>query len=73
MRVLLIDDHPVLRTGLMRLMQELCRTLDKPFEAVEARSVTDAQHHPDEFELVLLDMHFDEGGYFVRVDWHPPP
>jgi DNA-binding NarL/FixJ family response regulator len=61
MKVLLIDDHPVLRTGLVRLMQELCRALDKSFEPVEARSVTDAQHHPDEFELVLLDMHFDEG------------
>jgi DNA-binding NarL/FixJ family response regulator len=61
MRVLLIDDHPVLRTGLVRLMQELCRALGKPFEAVEARSVTDAQRHPDRFDLVLLDMHFDEG------------
>jgi DNA-binding NarL/FixJ family response regulator len=61
MKVLLIDDHPVVRTGLVRLLQELSRALGKELEPVEARNVNDAERHPDGFELVLLDMHFNEG------------
>jgi DNA-binding NarL/FixJ family response regulator len=61
MKVLLIDDHPVVRTGLVRLLQELARALDKTFEPVEAGSVSDAARQPDVFELVLLDLHFGEG------------
>lgn len=53
MRVLLIDDHPVVREGLVKLLQEL----DPDVSWSEAASVTEAVHKGDAFELILLDLH----------------
>jgi DNA-binding NarL/FixJ family response regulator len=53
MRVLLIDDHPVVREGLVKLLQEL-----EPLVAwSEASGMDEAVRKGDGFDLVLLDMH----------------
>lgn len=53
MRVLLIDDHPVVREGLVKLLHEL-----EPLVAwSEASGMDEAVRKGDGFDLVLLDMH----------------
>jgi DNA-binding NarL/FixJ family response regulator len=53
MKVLLIDDHPVVREGLVKLLQEL-----EPLVAwSEASGMEEAVRKGDGFDLVLLDMH----------------
>jgi DNA-binding NarL/FixJ family response regulator len=53
MRVLLIDDHPVVREGLVKLLQEL----EPLVNWSEASGMDEAVRKGDGFELVLLDMH----------------
>jgi DNA-binding NarL/FixJ family response regulator len=53
MKVLLIDDHPVVREGLIKLLQEL----EPGVGWAEAATIDEAVHKGDSFELVLLDLH----------------
>jgi DNA-binding NarL/FixJ family response regulator len=53
MKVLLIDDHPVVREGLVKLLQEL----DPRVTWAEASGVDEATRLEDTFGLILLDMH----------------
>jgi DNA-binding NarL/FixJ family response regulator len=57
MNVLLIDDHPVVRKGLIELLSQL----DRDFECKEAANVVAAEAYADDFDLVFLDMHLDKG------------
>lgn len=53
MNVLLIDDHPVVREGLVKLLQEL-----EPGVAwAEASGIDEALRKGDDFDLILLDIH----------------
>jgi DNA-binding NarL/FixJ family response regulator len=55
MRVLIVDDHPLFRTGLKALLFEL----DPAIETAEATSVSDvilAGERGEAFDLVLLDL-----------------
>ena len=52
MKILLIDDHALFRSGLKFLLSDL----DETIVFAEARSVSDAQQHGnDAFDLILLD------------------
>lgn len=52
MRILLIDDHALFRSGLKFLLSDL----EDSLEFSEARSVSDSeQYAPDVFDLILLD------------------
>jgi len=53
MNVLLIDDHPVVREGLIRLLQEL----EPGVTWAEAPTVEEALRNRDAFDLILLDIH----------------
>jgi DNA-binding NarL/FixJ family response regulator len=53
MNVLLIDDHPVVREGLIKLLQELERGVTWS----EASGVADAVRKREAFDLILLDIH----------------
>ncbi|MGZ5079938.1 MAG: response regulator transcription factor [Usitatibacter sp.] len=53
MNVLLIDDHPVVREGLIRLLQEL----ERGVAWAEASGVDEAVRKRDAFDLILLDIH----------------
>lgn len=53
MEVLLIDDHPVVREGLVKLLQEL----EPLVHWSEASGMNEAVRKGDAFDLVLLDMH----------------
>jgi DNA-binding NarL/FixJ family response regulator len=53
MEVLLIDDHPVVREGLVKLLQEL----EPLVHWSEASGMDEAVRKGDGFDLVLLDMH----------------
>lgn len=55
MRVLVADDHALLRTGLIHLLRQLHGDLTA-FEAADAAAALDAVHaHPD-LDLILLDL-----------------
>ena len=58
MNVLLIDDHPVVREGLVKLLQEL-----EPGVAwAEASGIDEALRKGDNFDLILLDIHLEGVG-----------
>jgi DNA-binding NarL/FixJ family response regulator len=53
MNVLLIDDHPVVREGLIRLLLEL----EPGVSWSEAARIDEAVRKGDAFDLILLDLH----------------
>lgn len=60
MHILLIDDHQLFSSGLRVLLQEL----SPGAQISTAATVSEAEENPDQFDLILLDLHLPDATGF---------
>ena len=60
MRVLIVDDHPLFRSGLRALLYELDSSIETQ-EAATVGEVCDSHQRGENFDLMLLDMSLPDG------------
>lgn len=67
MKILLIDDHPLVREGLRHVLTELCHELTPLEAASAAEALALASQHPD-INLALLDLNLPDMDGFCALE-----